>query len=379
MKTVKRFDKYSLSEKPVRTPEGYLRVPAFATRVGVLTYRGNDGKPLRELRLPEEVFNPDSMQTLSGVPITNDHPKGLLDSENATEHMVGFTGETVTNVDDKFVKVMANIVDAKSIQDVDNGKAEVSCGYKCDLEESPGVWNGEPYDLIQRNIRYNHLAITPRGRAGREVRLRLDSDEAILSTDEESKTMKIMLGGKEWEVPEDLGAALVAEMDSVKADAQKAKDALNVAPKPEQMVEMQKSLDQATAKADALDAEIKQLKSQPASRADSATITAEGRAFAKALVLAQKLNVEKADEMNDKVELMKAIIKADGAETDLSKQSDTYIQARFDIIAERVAKNDAAAGATGRAITGGARQTEKADSEGARERYLQRLRGEETK
>jgi len=366
---VKRFDRYEIKEKAALTPEGYLRAPAIATRVGVLKYRNGAGKVIRELRLPEEVFAPDSMATLSSKPVTNEHPHvGLLKPDNVKSFLVGYTGEQVEKVDNEYLKVWANVVDAETIDDVNNGKSEVSCGYVCELEDAPGVWNGEPYDLIQRNIRYNHLAIVPKGRAGSQVRLKLDSADAIL-TDEKESTMKMMLAGKEWEVPDELAQAIQAEMSMVKSDAQKTLDA---APKPEQMAEMQNKLDQTQAKMDAQDAEIKKLKTQ--TRADSEATN--GREFAKTLLLARQLGVEKADEMVDRVELMKAVIKTDSADIDFTGKSSAYIEARYDAIAERIVKNDTAANETGKKITTRENEVEaKYDSEGARERYLNRLHG----
>ncbi|MFI7909566.1 DUF2213 domain-containing protein, partial [Acinetobacter baumannii] len=46
------------------------------------------------------------------------------------------------------------------------------------------MWNGQEYDAIQRNIRVNHLAIVPRGRAG-NARLNLDRHDAVLFNPEE--------------------------------------------------------------------------------------------------------------------------------------------------------------------------------------------------
>ena len=41
-------------------------------------------------------------------------------------------------------------------------------------DETPGEWNGQPYDVIQRNIRINHLALVANARAGDSARLNLD-------------------------------------------------------------------------------------------------------------------------------------------------------------------------------------------------------------
>src|SRR5690606_25499162 len=60
---------------------------------------------------------------------------------------------------------------------------EFSAGYLSLLDPTPGVVPagmpdaGKPYDVIQRRIRYNHVAFLPpgTGRAGPEVAIRLDS------------------------------------------------------------------------------------------------------------------------------------------------------------------------------------------------------------
>lgn len=44
-------------------------------------------------------------------------------------------------------------------------------------DETPGVWNGQPYDAIQRNIQINHLALVEKARAGEQARLNIDGEE----------------------------------------------------------------------------------------------------------------------------------------------------------------------------------------------------------
>ena len=39
------------------------------------------------------------------------------------------------------------------------GLKELSLGYNLDLDETPGEWEGQPYDAVQRNIVINHLAL----------------------------------------------------------------------------------------------------------------------------------------------------------------------------------------------------------------------------
>lgn len=48
-----------------------------------------------------------------------------------------------------------------------NIQRELSASYFYDLDITPGVWNGQPYDMIFRNIVPNHVAVVPNGRLGK--------------------------------------------------------------------------------------------------------------------------------------------------------------------------------------------------------------------
>jgi len=212
-KRVRRFD-LSRLDKIEEMPQGYLRAPANATRVGIFVYKNADGSKRRELRLPEEVFKEDSLVTLAGVPLVNNHPpEQLLNLENTKKYLVGYTG-TEVNHDDKFLKTTVTVVDPNTIEDVKLGKIELSCGYECNLDEKPGVWEGQPYDCIQKDIRYNHLALVNKGRAGDEVRLRTDSSDAVMVSDELKENQmgmkKMLVNGLEHDVPEEVANAHAA-------------------------------------------------------------------------------------------------------------------------------------------------------------------------
>lgn len=343
-KNVQRFDVSNLSNS-AKTQQGFLRVPAFATRTGVFKYRKADGSLLRELRLPEEVFSEESMASLAGVPVTNNHPKGTVDSTNAKALMVGFTGDTVDRVDDK-IQVPVTITDEETIQAIESGKQEVSCGYLCDHEDSSGVWEGEPYDLIQRNIRYNHLAVVGKGRAGSEVRLRLDSDAAMVAEeqDKEKNMKKISMNGVEFEVSPELAAAYEAhmakmqgEMDGMKKELEGSKkesvDAKAAAD------EKGKAMEAVQAKADALQKDLDAAKAKADAGVDEKLINERVKARMKVMEVATaKLSdTTKLDEMTD-LEIKKAVIKTDSPDVDLDKKAEAYIEARFDYIVEQSGK-----------------------------------------
>ena len=65
-----------------KTAEGFLVARAPVTSIGVFSYRNPDGSERRELRLPEEVFNSDSLASLRLKPLTLLHPEEAVTPEN---------------------------------------------------------------------------------------------------------------------------------------------------------------------------------------------------------------------------------------------------------------------------------------------------------
>lgn len=180
-----RFDIARL-DAPKRDHNGYLETDASVTRVGVFIYRHPDGSVTRELRHPDEVFKADSLQTLRNRPVTLRHPtSGRVDSKN-TRHVAVGTAIGDIDHDDRFVRTKIQIVDEDAIAkvlDAQRPLREVSCGYDAEVVPSDGVWQGEHYDHVQKNIVYNHIALVERGRAGPEVRVTLDAEDAVLIED----------------------------------------------------------------------------------------------------------------------------------------------------------------------------------------------------
>lgn len=370
MKNVKRYDYQPSNSKAERTPEGFLRVKARATKVGVLKYTFDDGRTIREYRPPEEVFCPDSMATLAMKPVTNNHPSSLLDSESAHLHTVGFTGSIVTKDEETYLEVDTVITDKRTIGDAEGGKVEVSSGYVCTLDFTPGKTDGgEEYDAIQRNIRYNHLAVVKKGRCGPEVRLRLDADDAVqseLHQLKETKVMKIKLSGKEYEVADEVGAAVNSELEAKTAAEAAAKAAADAAAAQATSAAAEKET--LTAKVDGLEAEVKQLKT----RNDSAG-TPKMAELVKARIaiekVAEKVGVEKFDSLSD-LDLKKAVIVKHDADADLAGKSNEYIDARFDVTTSAIKNSDERAGAIGGKLNN--RKTEVMDSSSARQKMIER-------
>lgn len=103
---VKRFDQYDLAKwmtTPFQeTPDGFLTGRAIVTSCGVFSYRRPDGTIQAELRLPEEVFDRDSLDSMRLKPLTNDHPAGPVTPETAKALQVGSLGNSPSGYTDNW-------------------------------------------------------------------------------------------------------------------------------------------------------------------------------------------------------------------------------------------------------------------------------------
>lgn len=320
MRNVRRYDAGKLS-KPTETREGWLRVDAHIARVGLLEYPRADGTVQVEYRPPEEAFHPDALASFDLVPITNDHPPaGFIDDQTTKLYQVG----TVASARQDGEKVAAHmlITDERAVADVKSGKVQVSGGYTCDLDFTPGEFEGRKYDAIQRNVRGNHVAIVWAGRAGPDIRLRMDSMSAeVVQPDctgigqpkEQPKMLKIKIDGVECEVSE-IAAQLLA-----KTDAQRV--AVDLKAKSD--------LDSANARADAAESAAKKLKTEldaaPAKAREDAKARLELETAARGVLgEAAKFDGKSDTEIKREVAASVLDLKLDG-------KSDSYVAASFDL------------------------------------------------
>lgn len=310
MTTVKRYDRTTLKAK--RTDEGFITDSPVISRVGIFEYQDGKGGIRRELRLPEHVFAPESLASIQGKPVTDGHP-GHVDSKNVRSHSVG-TVLTPGRADSD--DLLADIV-IHDTKPVDDGKKELSCGYTCRLDETPGSWNGQRYDAIQTDIKYNHLAIVERGRAGNS-RLNLDAADAVITPeDEQIMTMvKIRLdSGIAYdgapEIEQELTAVRArADSESARADSEKAR-------------------------ADKAEADIEQARKD-------AHAAALSRVKLESVAAIHKVEV-RAD-MADRA-IREAVIKSvRGDKFDITGKSDAYVEAAYDIAVAEKVKVDESAG-----------------------------------
>lgn len=180
---LRRIDSISV-DQTYYTDEGYLVDHPVVTTCGVFEYKRPDGSIERELRLPEDVFDKKSLDSYKGKPIIITHDAGEVDKENVHTEQIG-TIMSAGYRDGDNVRCEIIIHDTNALKNC--GLKELSLGYNLDTLYSPGVYNGEKYDCIQKNIEINHLAIVRAARAGEDARLNIDSK------DDEIQTLK---GGK---------------------------------------------------------------------------------------------------------------------------------------------------------------------------------------
>jgi hypothetical protein len=335
--------------KVERLDNGYLRAPAALGRVGIQPYMRGDGTVRYELRPEEEVFHADSLASHCLIPVTNNsntqhdgHPVGAdakLTAENTVHYQVGVVGQDVTaNRADGVVEATVQLMEKGAIADAEGGKVQLSCGYSCSLDETPGVWNGQKYDAIQRNIRVNHVALTKQGRAnlsdkGAIVRLRLDSADGVAvtspsqlsgseqNTRTEERTVKFHLDSAELDLPETAVPVLTKAIATRDADVSAAK----------------KLATETQARADAAEAQVKDLTSKLAAATDPKLVSA---AVASRVALETKARAAlgseiKLDAMDETAIKVAVITKAD-KEFKADGKSADYISAYFDAVSKTV-------------------------------------------
>lgn len=227
-----------LSPHMTETPEGFLichdvKIARTGTQNYLAREIGLDGMPERVLqvtRSAEDVFDPAAMASFEGKDVTNTHPSEMIVQENQAAYSKGHA-ENVRRVGDYLVADLY-LKDPTLISEVKNGvMRDVSCGYYCQYEA-----DGAGYR--QTHIRGNHIAIVPRGRAGRDVAIKdsaaeLPAEKGKVKHMSKSKSLLSLFGlAAKNAAPEELDSMVetaAAALDAAPAvpaqDADPAKDA----------------------------------------------------------------------------------------------------------------------------------------------------------
>jgi hypothetical protein len=160
-----------------KNSEGYLIADAKVVRTGVQKYYGkelglaDDHPDVMKLfsvyRSEAEVRNVDSLKTFSHAPVTIGHPDEDVSAINWKDLAKGEVS-TEARWEDNHIRLPLILKDSEAIDLVETqGVRDLSAGYRAEIVFVDGVTpDGEEYQAEQRNIRINHVAIVPQGRAG---------------------------------------------------------------------------------------------------------------------------------------------------------------------------------------------------------------------
>lgn len=251
-----------LSPHMTETPEGFLichdvKIARTGTQNYLAREIGLDGMPERVLqvtRSAEDVFDPAAIASFEGKDVTNTHPSEMIVQENQSAYSKGHA-ENVRRVGDYLVADLY-LKDPTLISEVKNGTMrDVSCGYYCQYEA-----DGAGYR--QTHIRGNHIAIVPRGRAGRDVAIKdsaaeLPAEKGKVKHMSKSKNLLSLFGlAAKNAAPEELDSMVetaAAALDAAPAvPAQDAEPAKNAAPAYNQNTAVLDALNNLSGKLDQL-------------------------------------------------------------------------------------------------------------------------------
>lgn len=327
-----------------RRDDGYLVADVRIARTGIQQYLGAEvGRPdltvVNVYRPGEEVFSQDTLRSAAHRPVTNDHPADLVTSANWKQHAVGQTADEVTG-EGIFLRVPLMVSDEAAIKDIEGGKRELSAGYTCDLDWTPGTTpEGAAFDAVQRNIRINHVAIVGRGRAGSEVRIGdgaapWGASPFIPTADERKPDMPdnlrtVMVDGLSVSVT-DQGAQAIEKLTN---DREAARKALSDANSTHATAIAAKDAELAKK-----DAEIDDLK---AKQLDDAALDAKVQARADLVKTAETIAKDVKTAGLSDADIRKAVVVAKLGDAAVKDKPQAYIDARFDILAEDAVKNPA--------------------------------------
>lgn len=169
------FDKGS-----VRTTDQDGRMHVALTHISksnVCPYRGDEIPDHEVLGLdPSRIYmlfrDPEELAkaapTANNIPLLDEHvPVSVTDHK--PESIVGATGsDAVFNA--PYLDQSLVVWTQKAIRGIETGsQQEISCAYWYRADMTPGTYEGIRYEGVMRDIKFNHVALVERGRAGPDV------------------------------------------------------------------------------------------------------------------------------------------------------------------------------------------------------------------
>lgn len=320
--------------------DGYLVATARVARTGVQEYLASEigdiaisagFKPndvVRVNRPESSVFDDSTLKSITRIPVTVDHPSENVTADNWAEFAVGEVGDAYAR-DGEWIVVSPMIKDSSAIKAAKTTHQEISMGYTANIVVAA---DKSIADFDMTDIKMNHLALVPRGRAGSKARIG-DSWGASPVLDNETgnspinqrgghmTTKTVVLGDKAVQVlVED-----AAEVERFKADSAKA------------LADAQSAHKSAI---DAKDSELGELKVKLADAekelADAKNIDVDSLVAARSELVAAIKAMDASIEVTGKTdsELRKAAVAKKYGDAMVESASDAEIAAMFKIAAK---------------------------------------------
>lgn len=373
--------------------EGYFYDNPILTRTGIFKYTLEDGSERRELRRPEDVFDPESLASYEGKPIIITHDARVIDKDNARRERVG-TILTPGQQDGENVRAKIVIDDPDAVKA--SGLRELSVGYYQDLIMEHGEWNGEPYDAIQTHIRVNHLALVAVARVGDDARLNMDSQDnnGGMTPMDENEKMNNPTQDDDTTVDTTKPTTDDGEDDSTKPDAlaeiTARRDAMEDGQAKADINTLLSMLDAANARADAAEDDTKPTEDEDDNPDDSNSQLNHDSASAIAAQVSQRVELcrlgdklhldgmESMPVMQAKKKVVHAVIPG----MRLDGKSSAYINAAFDIAKGKINGRKTVADQRRQVFNADSANAavrnvgKKNDPDAARDRMIQRHAGE---
>lgn len=239
---------------------GWLEVKGNPiSKIGVFPYLGaqigatEPDRIYMVYRPEDELSHPDTIDSFKLLPFVNEHPNRLLGDGVAAEDkgIEGVIGEDVY-FESPYLKGNIKVFTNRLNESIDAGKIELSPGYRCTWDFTSGTFNGEPYEVIQRNIRGNHLALVEEGRSGPDVSV-MDSMTFSIDSKELKMAEETQAAGEEQEMTLSEVSSVLKKIMPHIAELEKFKDKL----KPLEEEEHGTSLDESEKEEEKKDGEAK--------------------------------------------------------------------------------------------------------------------------
>ena len=199
--------KYALtfdSTPSVRTKDenGFLHVALTPiSKATVNPYLGKEIEGSKEHGFePDKIYyglrDPDELAkgagTFNGLPLLLEHHP--TDAENLPKEWVVGSMGTDAIFEKPYLKNSLTVTDAQAIQYIEDGTAkEISCSYRFTPDFTAGEYTEADgskvhYDFIMRDIKGNHVALVPEGRAGHDVKVADGIDAVKYIANEERRS-----------------------------------------------------------------------------------------------------------------------------------------------------------------------------------------------